>query len=190
MERGRKEVQDRRLILNQPTIFFEKNRISPTNPSPKHFFGPLSGCLFFFDFSFLALVGCCSAVPLQLGADSDRAPSPAPVPPSCLRSIPNICLFFSSPMQAPPPPPPEVPSRTRFGRSGRLFFLVWSPSHLLECLRLSVLRMPPLCPMFANGSLFFPCYPAPTVPNLGYRGRLHPSFSAIHALPVEGPTPL
>ena len=47
----------------------------------------------------------CSAVPLQLGAESERAPCPAPVPPSCHCSIPNICLFFPSPMQAPPPPP-------------------------------------------------------------------------------------
>jgi len=93
-------------------------------------------------------------------------------------------------MQAPPPPPPETPSRSRFGRSGRLFFLVWSPSHLHECLRLSVLHTPPLCPMFANVSLFFFAIPHLTVPLLGSVGRSNRSFCAIDALPFEGPTPL
>ena len=111
--------------LTNRLFFFEKKRISPTNPSPQHFFGPLSVCLFFFGFSFLALVGCCSAVPLQLGADSDRAPSSAPVPPSCLRSIPNICLFFSSPMQAPPPPPHQKYLRGP-GLAGPGAYSIWS----------------------------------------------------------------
>ncbi len=176
MERGGKKGHDRRLIRNQPTIFFWKKTKFPHQSSPQHFFGPLSVCFFFFGFPFFALVGYCSAVSLQLGAESDRAPCPAPVPPSCHRSIRNICLFVSSPMQAPLPHTPEVPSRTRFGRSGRLFFLVWSPSHLHECLRLSVLHTPPLCPMFANGSLFFFAILHPTVPHLGSGGRFNPYF--------------
>ena len=76
-----------------------------------------------------------------------------------------IFVFFFPPQCRHPPPPAEGPWRTRFGRSGRLFFLVWSPSHLHECLRLSVLHTPPLCPMFANGSLFYFCYPAPNGPS-------------------------
>ena len=82
LERGGKKGHDRLLIRNQPTIFF-----------------------LFFGFTFWALVGYWSAVPLQLGAESDRALCPAPVTPSCHRSIRNISLFFSSPMQASPPPP-------------------------------------------------------------------------------------
>ena len=75
----------------------------PPQPLSKPLFLP-SVCEFlFFGLSFLALVGYWSAVPLQLGAESERAPCPAPVPPRCHRSIPNICLFFSFPMQASPP---------------------------------------------------------------------------------------
>jgi hypothetical protein len=79
----------------------------PHQPLSKPLFLP-SVCVFlFFGLAFLALVGYCSAVPLQLGAESDRAPSPAPVPCVCHLSIHNISRFFPSPMQAVRTPPQQ-----------------------------------------------------------------------------------
>ena len=150
------------------------------------FFGLLSVCFFFFSWTFFALVGYCSAVPLCLGAESDRAPCPAPVTCVCHLSTHNISRFFPSPMQASPPPPQKV----SFGRSGRLFYLVCSPAHLHDCLRLSVLHAPPPCPMFANVSLFFFCYPAPNGPFLGSVGGFNHCFWVSLGLPSEGLTPL
>ena len=162
-------------------FFFETPAPTPLQTT---FFTPLSVWFFFLGLTFLALVGYCSAVPLQLGAESERAPCPAPVPPIYHCPIPNICLFFPSPMQAPPPPPPETLSRSRFGRSGRLFFLVWSPSHLHECLRLSVLLTPLLCPMFANVSLFFLCYPTPNGPSSRVSWSIQSDFLGDRRTPI------
>ena len=154
-----------------PVVFF-----APTNPSQKHFFSPLSVGSSFWGLAFLACVRHYTLVPFQLGADSSRPLCPAPVPPCCHLSNRNISLFFLSPMEAFPPPPAESPGLTRFGRSGNLFFLVWSPPNLHACLRLSVLHAPPPCPLFANVPHFFFCYPAPTVPLLGSFGRFHSPF--------------
>ena len=150
----------------------------------EHFFFWPAVCVF--PWTFLASVGYCSAVPLCLGAESDRAPCPAPVTCVCHLSTHNISRFFPSPMQASPPPPQKV----SFGRSGRLFYLVCSPAHLHDCLRLSVLHAPPPCPMFANVSLFFFCYPAPNGPSLGSVGGFNHCFWVSLGLPCEGPTPL
>jgi hypothetical protein len=149
-------------------FFFE----SPApNPLQTTFFCPLSVCFYFFALAFLALV------------ESNRAPSPAPVPCVCHLSIHYISRFFSSPMQAVRPPPlAESSLRTRFGRSGRLFFLVCCLAHLHDCIRLSVLHALPPSPMFPNASLFF-CYPAPN----------GPSFKVcwwIQTLFLGDPTPL
>ena len=93
-------------------------------------------------------------------------------------------------MQAFPPPPAEGPLRTHFGRSGRLFFLVWSPAHLHHSVRLSFLPAPPLCPMLSNVSLFFSCCPPYFVPLLGSFGGFNPCFWVALGLPSEGLTPL
>jgi hypothetical protein len=62
---------------------------------------------FFFALAFLALVGYCSAVPLQLGAESERAPSPAPVPCVCHLSNSQYFSFFFLAHAGSPPLPPQ-----------------------------------------------------------------------------------
>ena len=135
-------------------------------------------------------MGYWSAVPLQLGAESERAPCPAPVPPVCHRSIPNICLFFSSPMQASPPPQQKDLGGPVLDGPGAFSF--WSgPLHTctnvfvcLSCI------LPHFVPCLLTAHFFFPAIPHPTVPLLGSGGRFNPYFWAIHSLPFEGPTPL
>jgi hypothetical protein len=68
---------------------------------------------------------------------------------------------FAFPMKAVAQTPAESKVSTRFGRSGRLYFLVCSPAHLHESVRLSVLPTAPLCPMLSNLSLFCFCCPTP-----------------------------
>ena len=101
-----------------------------------------------------------TVLPCQLGAESDRAPCPAPVTCHCHLSTHNISRFFSSPMQAVRPP-------------SRITFSFWSVAPflfgLLPCtparLYSSVCpSCPPPCPMFPNASIFF-CYPAPNGPS-------------------------
>jgi hypothetical protein len=109
---------------------------------------------FFFGLTFLALVGYCSAVSLQL-AESDRAPCTAPVPPVCHLAIHNICLFLSSPMQASPPPPPQQNHLGGPVLDGPGAFSFWSaPLHTCTIVFVCLSCIPPPCPMFANGSLF------------------------------------
>ena len=108
------------------------------------------------------LLSPVTVLPCQLGAESDRAPCPAPFTCHCHLSTHNISRFFPSPMQAAPPPPQQ---KVSFGRSGRLFYLVCSLAHLHDCLRLSVLHAPPPCPMFVNVSVVLLCYPAPNGPS-------------------------
>ena len=56
----------------------------------------------------------------------------------------------------------NLPPPARFGRSGRLFFLVRRPAHLSHSVCLPVLHAPPLCPMPFDPLLFFPCPSLPT----------------------------
>ncbi len=93
-------------------------------------------------------------------------------------------------MQAVPHTPADFNVSTRFGRSGRLYFLVCHPTRLHDSVRLSVLPPAPLCPMFSNVSLFFFCCPPQFVPFLGSFGRLNPCFWVCLGLPSEGLTPL
>ena len=91
LERGEREVHDRLQKHHHPFVrrfFFESPAPTPLQTT---FFCPLS-------VTFLALVGYCSAVPLQLGADSDRAPCPAPVACVCHLSTHHISRFFPSPI--------------------------------------------------------------------------------------------
>ena len=83
----------------------------------------------------------------------------------CRASVCLACLnsqnFFSFalPMKAVDQTPAESRVLDRFGRFGRLYFLVCPPAHLHESVRLSVLPTAPLCPMPSNLSLFFFCCP-------------------------------
>ena len=99
-------------------------------------------------------------LPCQLGAESDRAPCPAPFTCHCHLSTHNIYRFFPSPMQAVRPP-------------SRITFSFWSVAPflfgLLPCtpprLYSSVC---PSCPPTLSYvpqrlNLFF-CYPAPKGP--------------------------
>jgi hypothetical protein len=104
--------------------------------------------------------GCCCAVPVDLQADSIRSPSPAPPPCVWHLSLFNICrLSLSRCRQSANRPPP-----TRFGQSGRLFFLVCVPSHLHDSLCLPVWHAPLTCPVLFALSLFFFCPPPLTDP--------------------------
>ena len=107
------------------------------------------------------LLSPVTVLPCQLGAESDRAPCPAPFTCHCHLSTHNISRFFPRPCRLPAPPSADG----EFGRSGRLLYLVCSPAHLYDCLRLSVMHAPPPCPMFANVSLLLFCYPAPNGPS-------------------------
>ena len=108
--------------------------------------------------------GCCCAVPVDLQADSIRAPCPAPVACVCHLSTHDISLFFPSPIQAVPPPPQQ---NHLDGRSGRLFFLVCVPAHLHDSLCLPVWHAPLTCSVLIALSLFFFCPPPLTDPFLG-----------------------
>ena len=132
------------------------------------------------------LLSPVTVLPCQLGVDSDRAPCPAPVSCVCHLSTHNISRYFPSLMQAAPHPQQKV----SFGRSGRLLYLVCSPAHLYDCLRLSVMHAPSPCPMFANVSLLFFAIPHLTVPLLGSVGGCNHCFWVSLGLPCEGPTPL
>ena len=135
-------------------------------------------------------MGYCSAVPLQLGAESERAPCPAPVPPICHRSIPNICLFFSSPMQAPPPHHQKHLRGAVLDGPGA--YSSWS-GLLPTCTNVFVCLsciLPHFVPCLQTSHFFFPAIPHLSVPLLGSVGRSNRIFWAIDALPFEGPTPL
>ena len=132
------------------------------------------------------LLSPVTVLPCQLGAESDRAPCPAPFTCHCHLSTHNISRFFPRPCRLPAPPPAEG----EFGRSGRLLYLVCSPAHMYDCLRLSVMHAPPPCLMFANVSLFFFAIPHLTVPLLGSVGGFIHCFWVSLGLPCEGPTPL
>ncbi len=93
-------------------------------------------------------------------------------------------------MQAVPHTPAESQVSDRFGRSGRLYFLVWPPAHLHHSVRLSVLPAPPICPMFSNVSLFFFCCRPHFVQFLGSFGGFKRCFWVTHGLPCLGATPL
>jgi hypothetical protein len=147
------------------SFFFQ---ISRTNPSPNHFFcPPLCLSIFFWALIVLALRGYCSAGLCQIGVDSDRAPCPAPVSCVCHVLLPNISLFFSSPMQAGWQTPADSLLPARFGRSEHLYFLVYPPAHLHDSVCLPVLHASPLCPMLPNASLLFFAISHLTAPILG-----------------------
>jgi hypothetical protein len=131
-------------------------QISRTNPSPNHFFVPFVSVCFCFGLSFCFGVvrGLqCSTSPIRGRLRKNSLSCPCYL---CLARLTSKCFScFALLMQAVRSNPAESPFRTRFGRSGLLFFAVCPSVYLHECLCLSLAHPPPPCPMFRNVSLCF-----------------------------------
>ena len=127
-----------------------------------------------------------TVLPCQLGAESDRAPCPAPFTCHCHLSTHNIPRFFPSPMQEVCPP-------------SRITFSFWSVAPflfgLLPCtpprLYSSVCpSCPPTLSHLSNASFFFFAILHPKVSLLGSAGGSKPCFWPSPVLTFEGTTPL
>ena len=76
----------------------------------------------------------------------------------------------------------NLPPPARFGRSGRLFFLVRRPAHLSHSVCLPVPHGPPSCSILFAALLFFSCPPSPTDPF--FRERWSIAIEFLDGLPT------
>ena len=135
--------------------------------------------------------GYCSAVPPQLGAESDRAPCPAPVVCARRLSLPTTSLVLPSPCRLSLPHQRNLNSLA--GLAGPGAYTSWSgPLHTCTILFVSLFcpPSPTLCPIFASVSLFLFCCSPHFVPLLGSLSRSNRVFWGGLGVPVEGMTPL
>ena len=133
------------------------------------------------------LLSPVTVLPCQLGAESDRAPCPAPFTCHCHLSTHNISRFFSSPMQEALPSPSRITLTDPFWA-----FSIWSaPLHTCTIVFVCLSCMPPhLVPCSLTSHFFFFAIPHLTVPLLGSVGGFNHCFWVSLGLPCEGPTPL
>ena len=146
----------------------------PPQPLKKTFFRLFLSRILFLGLGWDGVGGVlrCSTSPIRCRFGQVSLFCRASVCLACLNS--QNFFSFALPMKAVHQTPAESRFLGRFGRSGRLYFLVSPPAHLHESVRLSVLPTAPLCPMLSNLSLFFFCCPPLFLPLLGSFGRSKP----------------